>query len=411
MLDTIILYLLLNYDIYEKYHNIINMDQLKENNRELHVLFSLLRKVHNRHQKDLSVDDFRLIFFSTYTNLKPEGVEIFNDIFDKMSEMVIDDTTAIESLERYRQRSNAFAVTQKALAVFEGKEEYDSLVDLVKSTSEVTETRDEVEFVSSDLQSLLDTVSNTPGLRWRLKLLNESIGSLRKGNFGFLFARPETGKTTILASEVSFMAEQIGEDETILWFNNEEVGSKVALRIYQAVFGVEQRTLANNLDQYTEQYHRRIGDRIKVIDNASMTFRQAERIVSKLNPRLIVFDQIDKIKGFDGEGVQLFGKIYIWARELAKKYCPVIGVCQASADGEGELYLEQGHVDQSKTAKAAEADFMFGVGRDPSRPEYIRGISICKNKLGTDAECIEAMRHAKKTVIIVPQHARYQDIS
>ena len=56
----------------------------------------------------------------------------------------------------------------------------------------------------------------TPGLRWRLGSLNRMLGSLRKGDFGFIFARPETGKTTFLASEVTNFATQL--EQPILWF-------------------------------------------------------------------------------------------------------------------------------------------------------------------------------------------------
>ena len=49
-----------------------------------------------------------------------------------------------------------------------------------------------------DLAKLHDSQVATSGLRWRLNWLNKALGSLRKGDFGFIFARPETGKTTFL---------------------------------------------------------------------------------------------------------------------------------------------------------------------------------------------------------------------
>jgi replicative DNA helicase len=64
------------------------------------------------------------------------------------------------------------------------------------------------------------------------------LGSLRKGDFGFVFARPETGKTTFLASEISFMAEQLSDDDgPSLWINNEEQSEKPMLRCIQATLG------------------------------------------------------------------------------------------------------------------------------------------------------------------------------
>lgn len=70
--------------------------------------------------------------------------------------------------------------------------------------------------VSTDLEALASNVQNTPGIRWRLDFLNKSLGSLRRGDFGFIFARPETGKTTFLASEAARFLEQ---GARVVWFN------------------------------------------------------------------------------------------------------------------------------------------------------------------------------------------------
>jgi transketolase len=40
----------------------------------------------------------------------------------------------------------------------------------------------------------------------------------------------------------------------------------------------------------------------------------------------------------------VLGDIYIWARELAKEFAPVIGVCQAGASGENKMWLDMNDV-------------------------------------------------------------------
>ena len=80
------------------------------------------------------------------------------------------------------------------------------------------------------------------------------------------------------------------------------------------------------------------------------------KLCSKYNPSLLVVDQIDKITGFDNDREDLrLGSIYQWFRELAKDYCPVVGICQADGTGEGVKWLTMGHVANAKTAKQAEA--------------------------------------------------------
>src|SRR5690606_21625344 len=109
-----------------------------------------------------------------------------------------------------------------------------------------------------------------------------------------------------------------------------------------------------------------------LIDKGFITKRDVEEYTKYFNPSLIIFDQIDKIKGFSADRPDLhLSKIYQWARELAKTYCPVVGVCQASSSAEGKKWLTMEDMDGSKTGKPAEADLIIGVGHDPTEFEYV----------------------------------------
>jgi len=156
-------------------------------------------------------------------------------------------------------------------------------------------------------------------LRWRLDSLNKSLGSLRKGDFGFIFARPETGKTTFLASETTRMAQQA--KRSVLWINNEEQCDKVMVRCYQAALGLTHVELFRDIPHAKAEFDKRLGDRFKMVDGVSMSATDIERLCAQLDPELIILDQIDKIRGFknDREDLRL-GEIYVWARELAKQY-------------------------------------------------------------------------------------------
>lgn len=105
------------------------------------------------------------------------------------------------------------------------------------------------------------------------------------------------------------------------------------------------------------------------------------------------------------------GAIYQWARELAKEYCPVVGICQADGTAEGERWLHMGHVSNAKTAKQAEADFIVGIGKtNETGWERTRFINISKNKLTGDDDSDPEARHARFEVLIKPEIARYEDI-
>jgi hypothetical protein len=126
----------------------------------------------------------------------------------------------------------------------------------------------------------------------------------------------------------------------------------------------------------------------------------------------VIFDQIDKIKGFaaDREDLRL-GAIYVWARELAKMYCPVIGVCQADGQAENVKWLTMEHVSNAKTSKQAEADWILGIGKIHAEgADYSRYLNISKNKLLGDPDTVADFRHGRFETYIEPQIARYVDV-
>jgi len=222
-----------------------------------------------------------------------------------------------------------------------------------------------------------------------------------------------TGKTTFLSSEITFMAQQVPDDAgPILWFNNEEQGKKVKVRLYQASLGLDLPSLMSSRSENQQKYLDLTNGKLLLVDRAEIHKRHVEQMCKELKPSLIIFDQIDKIKGFaaDREDLRL-GAIYIWARELAKQYCPTIGVCQADGTAEGVKWLTMDHVANAKTSKQAEADFIIGIGcvHDPVF-EFVRFINISKNKLQGDEDSDPKLRHGRFECLIRPDIARYEDM-
>lgn len=240
-----------------------------------------------------------------------------------------------------------------------------------------------------------------------------SSGMLLVRRNGAVAVSGNTGKTTFLASEVSYMASQLKPgDGPILWFNNEEQGKKVKIRCFQAALGVTLPELMSNREGNQKKYLEVTNEgQIQILDNAEIHRNRVNQICATLRPSLIIFDQIDKVKGFaaDREDLRL-GAIYIWARELAKVYCPVIGVCQADGTAEGVKYLTMEHVANAKTSKQAEADFILGIGcvHDPVF-EFVRYFNISKNKLQGDEDTNPKLRHGRFECLIRPEIGRYEE--
>ena len=360
-----------------------------------------------------SVIDVELGLASLYPNYDRS---IFNPLLERIKTASAAPESVASYLDLANRRKLATDLARAAIDFSDGgnynQGRLSELAIAIDSTDPTPTEELNKEFVTNDLQELFIYNKVEKGLRWRLDSLNKSLGSLRRGDFGFIFARPETGKTTFLASEVTHMAlQEPVRGRVILWFNNEEQGQKVMTRCYQAALGLKLNELYADIMGNREKYQKLIGDSIFIKDDASLTKSKVEEVCRKHNPALIIFDQIDKIRGFDAERYDLQMKaIYQWARELAKTYGPVIGVCQAGGTGDGKKWLTMNDVDSSHTAKQGEADWMLGIGKTYEHgQEELRFLHICKNKLQGDEDSIPEMRHGRIEVIIQPEIARYKD--
>ena len=395
------------YDLYRKYID-VNKDT-----QEVKQLYKSLDACIERHGRSVSFDEF---YVYTLSNIVSNQFTI-KTLLDKLQQFEIGIDVAETLLVQLKERNLANTIAVKAIEAAEGKLDYTDLIAYINAQDQpIIESKDDdQEFVTSDLLDLYQNHIQKTGLRWRLGSLNKILGSLRKGNFGFIFARPETGKTTFLASEMVYMATQLTEtDGPILWFNNEEDGKQVQLRIFQAFFGITRSELFLKLDYYNAEYQRCVGTRLRLIDNAAASKKDVERFCEKYQPSLIVIDQGDKLKGFNSDQRDdlVLGEKYQFMREIAKKYCPVVSVTQADASGENKKWLTMENVANAKTAKQAEADWILGIGASHADGfEYVRHLHASKNKLPGDEDSDTLMRHGKVDCIIEPETARYSDYS
>jgi len=424
-----VLGLFLNKDIWLKYHQYIDLEFVRGNYPEIFRLFLVINLLQEENESgrllDLAAVSARTqVEYPRLDKSELEGfLERVREVH-RLGEVPADgvrsedavpegtETEVLRLLEALRDRARASEIAFLALDVADGKETVQKLRQLAFDYQDpkvlVNESKIE-EYVTDDLDELYNFASGDDGLAWRLSSLNRSLGPLRKGDFGFVFARPESGKTTFLASEVTFMAGQT--ESPILWINNEEQGEKVKLRCYEAALGVPLDQVYANRKESIRVFQERTGNRIRIKDDAGLSREQVVALCKSLKPALIVVDQLDKIKGFDADRDDLkLGSIYQWARELAKQFAPVIGICQANGTAEGIKYLNMGHVSNSLTSKQAEADFIIGIGLDYKDPANIRGFSICKNKLLGGSGTKPELRHAKWEVLLDPMCARYKDL-
>jgi replicative DNA helicase len=385
--------------------------------KELQPVYSILDnyQTNNEDKADLSVADMANLL----AGVQHKDKDYYLGVLQNLEKLDVSADTTVKLIHRILANKRLNELSLVAHDAKEGRTDIDKVLTLIsrfqeEQTGQEQEELEEDVFATDDLHVLIEGALKTPGLRWRLKTLNEMLGSLRKGDFGFIFARPETGKTTFLASETTFMCEQLAEgDGPILWINNEEQSDKVMLRCIQAATGCSLPQLYSDLAKYNDIFKQKTKGKLKIIKDVSIVHKSfVEKLCRRHKPSLIIFDQIDKIVGFDADREDLkLGAIYQWARELAKKYAPVIAVCQADGTGEGVKWLTMSNVANAKTSKQAEADWILGIGKvnDPGY-DAIRYLHASKNKLLGDEDTVPDQRHGRREVLIDAQTARYKDI-
>mgnify|MGYP003677525050 CR=1 FL=1 len=270
-----------------------------------------------------------------------------------------------------------------------------------------------LDYLRPDLAELLKESEETNGYHWRLPCLRDTMRGLRAGDFGIIAGRPDKGKTTFLASELTYLAPQLPAGRTVLWLNNEGRGDRIYLRLVQAALGLtlsEVRGLSNPMGDYSAALGGTDPFKIRIVDIHGQDTYAVENLIRANNPAIVVYDMIDKIRGFGDAARTDLGleKMYDWARELSVKYDAVgLATSQISNEGDNLSYPTLGMLKDSKTGKQGACDFQLMIGALNS-PDYngVRYISLPKNKLRREG----AESCPRTAVNFRPQIARFEGV-
>ncbi len=255
-----------------------------------------------------------------------------------------------------------------------------------------------VEVVPTGLADLISGFTKGTGVEWRLEDLNRSVGPLNQGDFVLIGKRPEVGGTSFVCSEITHMAAQLPKGKDAIIFNNEEVGRKVAVRLYEAALGATIQDLAVDPAKSEAAYHKALdGHKIDIIHKVGMDRNFVESVLRRGNYGIIVFNMLAKVGGFGKlEGADRMEALGGWARGIADKYGVVFAVHQADNTAEGLEWLDQSQLYGSKTGLQGESDvqLMIGKSHNPAKAG-VRPISVVRNKLPGGPRTDPKMKYAK----------------
>lgn len=392
MLDKILLGLMKDKKMFLQLYSAIPADTpiIDQQTRALLSDYQKYFKAYPSHDR-LDRDTFMPRFFQWHPSLKPEQKQFYTLVLNQVFEKEIDDDQRSNIMSWLAEVEMATTMANLAEQYNSGELEEDLYAKIIDITDQYKKRAD-VRFdnwIDEDIASLLQDDLNDDGVAFRLNCLNKHMRKLRGGDFGIIAGRPNKGKTSWIASEISFMAPQLSPDKNVIWLNNEGPGRRIVPTVYRATLGLtvpELGLIAESGEaerRYIEIMGRR--DRVRVIDIHGWTNGMVERVLEETNPGIIVYDMIDKIRGFGAAARTDLGleMMYDWARERSVKFDAIgLATSQISVDGDGLMFPTMGMLKDSKTGKQGACDFqiMIGASNDPS---YVnsRFIGVVKNKL------------------------------
>lgn len=417
MIELSILKLLLKKNNYLKYNNNIYNIKTEQEIYKILVCISKYYEAYNNHEY-ISVDELKTFFYLEYPSERTNAV--YEQLFEKLQSLEVSDSVASSVVSHYIEREYSAKILEKILPIIQSTNkgallEVDAILTEYKAKLNVVE-EDQFRFLEVSDDELQGLSSSDVGFKWRLKCLNESIGPLKGGTLGHIFARPESGKTSFLTSEVANFATQLREDEAIMWFCNEEKGSKVVQRFHHSLLNKTPEEFAVIVATQREKMHQvrtELGyDKVHFYHDANLSFETINSYLQQFKDRvkvkMLVVDIADHVHfrgGGDLAQHQRLGELYRRYRQLACEFnMDVITAGQASSDVHGRKVVDLDSMHNSKTDKPGALDYAIGIGSSGlGEDTYLRWISICKNKIG-------ATRQPTTTVRFDKERGRYLDI-
>lgn len=249
------------------------------------------------------------------------------------------------------------------------------------------------DWINEDVVDILEDEAGDHGIKLPTALLQGSIKGILGGASIALAARPDKGKTSLVAKVVTHAAPQIDQyfdpERPILWLNNEGKGRRIIPRVYQAALDctVDDLYAYSNAGTLKQRYVEAIGgraDRIRIKDMHGANLAQIEQVIEAMRPCIVVTDMLAnfKLPGSTGNLVQDIEIKWQEMREMAVRHDFIhFGTCQISNEGGNMLYPPYSALKDSKTGIQGATDIILMMGSlDSAQQQMLRGLSTPKNK-------------------------------
>jgi len=344
----------------------------------------------DRYERTLTPDEVEALFTSDNPTMTPARKEAFSSLFYKIKkEIPMGGDVAQEVLSKLFQQVVGEDIANLGVDYVTGDlSSLEPLRNLLEQYGDDFTPNLSVEWDDIDIETLL--ARNDLEARWTFNIptLTRKVEGVNAGHLIEIGARPNTGKTSFHASLIASPGGFAHQGANCIILCNEEGYHRVGARYLTAATGMTMKQIKDNPAKARDLYAP-VKERIKIKDATGRDMAWVESICKSYKPDVVLLDMGDKFAktgGFARTDEALKANA-VHARMIAKQHdCAVFYMSQLSADAEGKVLLNQSMMEGSRTGKAAEADLMVLIAKNPvvdgqEEEDTQRHLNVVKNKL------------------------------
>ena len=351
-----------------------------------------LDKAMHTYERTVTPDEIEALFMSNNPSMTTAQKQAYSALFANIKkEQPLGTDIAQEVLSKLFQQVVGEDIANLGFDYVNGaKSSLEPLRNLLEMYGDDFTPNLNIEWDDITIETLL--AKNDLEARWTFNIpsLTRKVDGINAGHLIEIGARPNTGKTSFHASLIASPNGLAAQGANCIILCNEEGSHRVGARYLTAATGMTMQQVKQNPSRARDLYSP-IKERIKIKDATGRDMSWVESVCKTYKPDVILLDMGDKFArsgGFARPDEALKANA-IHARMIAKQYeCAVFYMSQLSAEAEGKVLLNQSMMEGSRTGKAAEADLMLLIAKnpmtqedDPNIEDLQRHINVVKNKL------------------------------
>ena len=378
---------LLNREFYDNHKGIRCPDKIFS--KDVRKIKQSLDHAMRTYDGDLTLSDLEALFYSQNQTMTTATKTAYGDLFRKMAKAdVVKEEIADTVLSQLFQQHVGDLVANLGFDFVNGSEKsLEPLRRILEAYKDDFTPNIKIEWEDIDIDTLLK--ANDLQTQWKFNIpsLRRKVEGVSGGHLLLCGARPNTGKTSFHASLIAGPEGWAHQGAKCVVLCNEEAYERVGARYLSAAAGMTMEEVKGNIALARSRYEP-VRKNIRIKDSTNKDMQWVESLVKQERPDILILDMGDKFASKTSDKSDVYLKdAAIYARNIAKQYnCCVVWMSQLSAVAEGKVIVDQSMMEGSKTGKAAEADLMVLISKNPvvegaEEQDTQRHLNIAKNKL------------------------------